>query len=297
MLFRPLRMLADKFNTLQMGLIASERVFNLLDDKLFIEDKGTKRLTETKGNIAFENVSFAYNEKDLVLKNVSFNIKSGETLAIVGATGAGKSSVINVLNRFYEIQKGKITIDGVDIKDVQLDSLRSNIGLVLQDVFLFSGSVMENITLSDMTIQKEKVIEAARLVGASEFIDRLPGKYDFDVRERGVSLSLGQRQLISFIRTLVFDPKILILDEATSSVDTETEQLIQNATATLIKDRTSIVIAHRLSTIRHADNIMVLDKGQIVEFGNHSQLMDQQGYYHQLIEMQQAQEKAKIEQF
>lgn len=287
MLFRPLRMLADRFNTLQMGLVAADRVFVLLESDEVIENKGTIVPQNIKGEIAFENVWFAYNEVDMVLKGISFNLPAGKTMAIVGATGAGKSSVINILNRFYEIQKGKILIDGMDIRDCELSALRSNIGLVLQDVFLFSGSIMDNITLRNPEISKEKAIEAAKIVGAHEFILRLPGQYDYNVMERGATLSLGQRQLISFIRTLVFDPKILILDEATSSIDTETEELVQNAIERLVKGRTSIVIAHRLSTIQNADVIMVLDKGEIMEKGTHSELLQiENGHYRKLYEMQ-----------
>ena len=286
MLFRPLRMLADKFNTLQMGLVAADRVFKILENDEIIENDGTIVAKELAGAIEFKNVWFAYNEIDMVLRDVSFKINPGETLAIVGATGAGKSSVINILNRFYEIQEGSIIVDGVDTKDYQLDSLRENIGLVLQDVFLFSGSVMENITLRNPEIDKDQAIEAAKIVGAHEFIMNLPGQYDYNVMERGATLSLGQRQLISFIRTLVYDPRILILDEATSSIDTETELLVQNAIEKLVKGRTSIVIAHRLSTIQNADKIMVLDKGEVMEIGTHAELLELEGYYHKLHEMQ-----------
>lgn len=286
MLFRPLRMIADKFNTLQMGLVAADRVFVLLENDETIENKGTMIPNNVKGNITFKNVWFAYNEIDMVLKGISFNLEAGKTMAIVGATGAGKSSVINILNRFYEIQKGEILIDGVDVKDCELLALRSNIGLVLQDVFLFSGSILENIRLYNPDISVAQVKEAAQIVGADEFIMKLPGQYNYNVMERGATLSMGQRQLISFIRTLVFDPKILILDEATSSIDTETEELIQYAIEKLIKGRTSIVIAHRLSTIQNADVIMVLDKGEIMEMGNHSTLLKSDGYYRRLYDMQ-----------
>lgn len=292
MLFRPMRMLADKFNTLQMGMVAAERVFDILDNKEMIVDEGTQSAKNVRGAIEFKNVWFAYNEKDHVIKDVSFTVAAGESLAIVGATGAGKSSVINILNRFYPIQQGTICIDGIDAKDYQLDSLRSQIGLVLQDVFLFSGSVMENITLRDKTIPKEKVVEAAKLVGAHDFIMKLPGNYDFNVMERGATLSMGQRQLISFIRTLVFDPRILVLDEATSSIDTETEQLIQKAIDKLMEGRTSIVIAHRLSTIQKAKQIMVLDKGELKEIGTHSELLSRDGWYKQLHDMQFSKESA-----
>lgn len=287
MLFRPLRMLADKFNTLQMGLVASERIFNLLDrEEERISNEGSKKVDHIKGKIEFEDVWFAYNEKDMVLKGVSFSIEAGQTLAIVGPTGAGKSSIINILNRFYDIQKGTIKIDGLNVENYDLHSLRKNIGLVLQDVFLFSGSVKDNISLRSPEISDEQVYEAAKIVGADEFIERLPNQYDYNVMERGATLSLGQRQLISFIRALVFDPRILILDEATSSIDTETEWLVQHAIEKLIKNRTSIVIAHRLSTIQNADKIMVLNKGEIVEMGTHEELLELGGHYRELHDTQ-----------
>ena len=285
MLFRPMRMLADKFNTLQMGLVASDRVFQILDRDEVIENKGTIK-AEFRGDISFDKVWFAYNEQDFVLRDVSFELKTGQTLAIVGATGAGKSSVINILNRFYDIQKGSIKVDGIDVREYDLAALRSNIGLVLQDVFLFSGSVYDNITLRNPDITKEQVYEAAKIVGADDFIEKLPNKYDYKVMERGATLSLGQRQLISFIRTLVFDPKILILDEATSSVDTETEEMVQFAVEKLVANRTSIVIAHRLSTIQHADKIMVLDKGKVMEIGSPDELLSIDGYYKKLHDTQ-----------
>ncbi len=287
MLFRPIQMLADKFNTLQMGLVAAERVFTLLDRKEVIENKGTLKPEKLQGEIEFDQVFFAYNAREYVLKDISFRIEPGQTLAIVGSTGSGKSTIINILNRFYEIQKGAIRIDGVDIKDYELHTYRQRIALVLQDVFLFSGSVLENITLRNDTITREKVIEASKMIGAHEFIEKLPGGYDYEVMERGATLSMGQRQLISFVRALVFDPDILILDEATSSVDPETESVIQHAIETLIDKRTSIIIAHRLTTIRHADNIMVLNKGQIQEFGSHDELLQEEdGHYKELYEMQ-----------
>lgn len=285
-LFRPLRMLADKFNTLQMGVVSSDRIFKILDTNEHIENNGTYAPEHVQGHIEFKNVWFAYKDDNWVLKNVSFSIKPGETLAIVGATGAGKSSVINILNRFYEIQKGEILVDHTPVKHYELSALRKQTGMVLQDVFLFSGSIFENITLRDANVTREQVIHAAKMLGAHDFIMRLPGGYDYNVMERGATLSLGQRQLISFIRALVFNPDILILDEATSSVDTETEQVIQHAIENLITDRTSIIIAHRLSTIRRADQILVLDKGEVKEIGTHEELLLHDGYYKKLYDMQ-----------
>jgi ATP-binding cassette, subfamily B, multidrug efflux pump len=285
--FRPLRMLADKFNTLQMGLVASDRVFRILDTNEKIEDNGQYAPAHIRGDICFDNVWFAYNEKDFVLKGISFDIQEGKTLAIVGATGSGKSSTINILNRFYEIQQGNIYIDNVPIKEYKLSKLRSAIGTVMQDVFLFSGSILDNITLKNPEISREKAIAAAKMVGAHDFIMEMPGGYDYNVMERGATLSAGQRQLISFIRALVYNPSILILDEATSSVDTESEQLIQDAIEKLVKGRTSIIIAHRLSTIQHADKILVLDKGELKESGTHDELMlNEDGYYYRLVQMQ-----------
>lgn len=287
MLFNPIRTLADRFNTLQMGLVAAERVFALLDDPENLEQNGTYKPSELKGEVDFEKVWFAYNEEEYVLKDVSFHINPGETLAIVGATGSGKSTIINILNRFYEIQKGAIKVDGVDIREYDLYSLRRRVALVLQDVFLFAGTVLENITLRDDSISREQVIEAAKMIGAHEFIEKLPGGYDYQVMERGATLSMGQRQLISFVRALVFNPDILILDEATSSIDPETEGVIQFAIETMIAKRTSIIIAHRLSTIRHADNILVLHKGEVQEYGPHEELLrNENGHYKQLYEMQ-----------
>jgi ATP-binding cassette subfamily B protein len=286
MLFRPLRFLADKFNTLQMGMVAAERVFKLLDNKDVTENKGTLKDGKMKGHLEFRNVWFAYHDNDYVLKDISFEVKAGQTLAIVGATGSGKSTIVNIINRFYDFNSGSVLIDGQDIRHYDLAYLRSNIGLVLQDVFLFSGSVYENITLRDPQIPIEKVTEAAKLVGAHEFIMRLPGGYNYNVMERGATLSMGQRQLISFIRALVFNPSILILDEATSSIDTESEELIQQAIEKLIAGRTSIVIAHRLSTIQHAHKILVLDNGQLKESGTHEELLARKGYYKKLYDMQ-----------
>ncbi|MFN8250614.1 MAG: ABC transporter ATP-binding protein [Ferruginibacter sp.] len=286
LLFRPLRVIADKFNVLQMGMIASERVFKVLDNEDSAVDKGILTSQHVKGAVTFENVSFAYTDEQYVLKNISFEIKPGETLAIVGHTGSGKTSIISLLNRLYHIQKGQITIDGANIEDYKLEELRTHIGVVLQDVFLFSGSVMDNVTLRNPGIKKEDVVSAAKLIGIHDFIMQLPGDYHYNVMERGATLSLGQRQLLSFVRALLYNPSILILDEATSSVDTETENLIQHAIDTLIAGRTSIVIAHRLSTIRKASKIMVLDKGEIREMGTHDELLAKGGFYYQLHKMQ-----------
>jgi ATP-binding cassette subfamily B protein len=286
LLFRPLRVIADKFNVLQMGMIASERVFKVLDNEDSAVNDGNYTPATIRGKVAFDKVWFAYVEEQYVLKNISFQINPGETLAIVGHTGSGKTSIISLMNRLYHIQKGNITIDDRDIEDYTLDTLRSRIGVVLQDVFLFSGSVLDNVTLRNPAIKKEAVIEAAKLIGIHDFIMQLPGNYDYNVMERGATLSLGQRQLLSFVRALLYDPSILILDEATSSVDTESENLIQHAIDTLITGRTSIVIAHRLSTIRKASKIMVLDKGEIKEMGTHEELLAKQGFYYQLHKMQ-----------
>ncbi len=288
LLFRPLRVIADKFNVLQMGMIASERVFKVLENEDFIpisENEITSH-KKLKGKVEFEKVWFAYNKEQYVLKDISFTIQPGETLAIVGHTGSGKTSIISLLNRLYHIQKGKIKIDDIDINQYNLDFLRSNIAVVLQDVFLFSGSIYDNVTLRNDTIKKEEVIEAAKLIGVHNFIMQLPGNYDYNVMERGATLSLGQRQLLSFIRALLYNPSVLILDEATSSIDTESEMLIQHAIDKLIFGRTSIVIAHRLSTIRKANKILVLDKGIIKESGTHEELLAKQGFYYQLHKMQ-----------
>ncbi len=287
MFYRPIRQLADRFNTLQMGMVGAERVFKVMDTEESIVDEGTISKMNFEGNITFSNVDFAYNEPTYVLRNLNFEVKAGETVAFVGATGAGKSSIINLLSRFYEFQNGEIIIDEKNIKDIQLQLLRSNIAVVLQDVFLYSDTIFNNITLGNENISKEQVIEASKLVGAHAFISSLPGGYDFDVKERGGLISVGQRQLISFIRAYVYSPKILILDEATSSVDTESEILIQTAIEKLTKGRTSIIIAHRLSTIRNADKIIVLDKGEIQEIGSHSELLKiKEGMYRKLYENQ-----------
>ena len=287
LLFRPVRMAADKFNTLQMGLVAAERVFKIIDNKEQIPNQGTIKPEKLKGDIDFKNVWFAYDEENFVIKDLSFQLHRGDTLAIVGSTGSGKSTIINILNRFYDIQRGDILLDGHPIKDYEINSLRNRIAIVLQDVFLFHGSILENITLRDESISREKVIEASKMIGAHDFFERLPDSYDFVVTERGNNLSVGQRQLISFVRALVFEPDILILDEATSSIDTETEALVQYAIEKLISKRTSIIIAHRLSTIRHAQKIMVMDQGQMVEMGSHEELLSlESGKYKELYEMQ-----------
>jgi len=285
-IFRPLRVIADKFNTIQMGMIAAERVFKVMDNDDYINHQGNFTPAYVKGEIEFKNVWFAYNDEHYVLKDISFNVKEGETIALVGHTGSGKTSIISVLNRLYHIQKGSIKLDNVNIEEYKLDELRSKIGVVLQDVFLFSGSVMDNITLRNPDITKEQVVEAAKMIGVHDFIMQLPGGYSYNVMERGTTLSLGQRQLISFIRALLYNPSVLILDEATSSIDTESEILIQHAIDTLIKGRTSIVIAHRLSTIRKADKIIVLDKGEIKEAGTHEELLALGGFYAKLHNIQ-----------
>ena len=286
MFFRPIRMIADRYNTLQMGIVSSSRIMNLLDSDEHIADNGTVTLNQVKGKVEFEHVWFAYNESDYVLKDINLKIEPGETIALVGATGAGKSSIINLLNRFYEINRGTIKVDDIDIAQVDLSSLRKSIGVVLQDVFLFSNTIRYNITLGAPEVTDEMIMHAADLVGARRFIERLPGGLEYNVMERGATLSVGQRQLLSFIRAMVYDPKILVLDEATSSVDHETEVMIQNAIEKMMKNRTSIVIAHRLSTIQKADKIIVLDKGEIKEKGRHEQLLSQDGYYAHLHRMQ-----------
>ncbi|RFS16762.1 ABC transporter ATP-binding protein [Emticicia sp. C21] len=283
--FRPIRMLADRMNTLQMGIVSTDRIIKLLDSDEYTANDG-KYTTHLKGEVEFKDVWFAYNDENYVLKDISFKVNQGETVAFVGATGAGKSSIINLLSRFYEINKGEIWIDGIDIKKYDLKHLREQIGVVLQDVFLFSDTIENNITLGDTSISRENIIEAAKLVGVHDFIMQLPNGYDYNVQERGATLSVGQRQLISFVRAMVQDPKIIVLDEATSSVDTETEELIQNAISQLMKGRTAIVIAHRLSTIQKAHKIIVLDKGQIMEEGNHEELLEKDGFYANLYRMQ-----------
>jgi ATP-binding cassette subfamily B protein len=284
--FRPIRMIADRFNTLQMGVVSSSRIFKLLASSEHIANEGSFSPEKVQGNVRLDQVWFAYKEEDYVLKNISFEAKQGQTIALVGATGAGKSSIINLISRFYEINRGAITIDGTNIQDFELSALRKHIGVVLQDVFLFSSSIYQNITLGNPSITKEQVMEAAELVGAAKFIEKLPGGLDYNVMERGATLSVGQRQLISFVRAMVYNPEILILDEATSSVDSETEELIQESIEKMMQGRTSIVIAHRLSTIQKADQILVLHKGEIVETGTHQSLLEKGGYYTQLHQMQ-----------
>ncbi|WP_447770232.1 ABC transporter ATP-binding protein [Sphingobacterium faecium] len=286
MIFRPIRELIDKFNTLQMGMVSAERIFEVLDTDEHTPNSGTLEPNHIRGEIEFKNVWFAYNDENWVLRDVSFKVAPGETLALVGATGAGKSSTINILSRFYEINKGQILLDGVDIREYELNFLRKTIATVLQDVFLFSDSILHNIDLHDEHITRESIIAAAKQVGAHDFIMRLPGGYDYQVQERGATLSSGQAQLISFIRALVHDPRILVLDEATSSVDTETEELIQHAIDNLMVGRTAIVIAHRLSTIQRANKIIVLEKGEIMEVGTHHELLNIDGYYKKLYDLQ-----------
>ena len=284
--FRPIRMIADRFNTLQMGVVSSSRIFKLLNNQDHIPNEGDYRPASIKGNIRFEQVWFAYNNEEWVLKDINLSVKHGETVALVGATGAGKSSVINLISRFYEINKGHIYIDNHDIHEYDLNTLRKHVGVVLQDVFLFSDSIYYNITLGNPDITREQVLRAAELVGAKKFIERLPGGLDYNVMERGATLSVGQRQLISFVRAMVYNPEIIILDEATSSVDTETEEMIQHAIDKMMKGRTSIVIAHRLSTIQKANKIFVLHQGEIKEEGSHENLLLKGGYYSQLHQMQ-----------
>jgi ATP-binding cassette subfamily B protein len=291
MLFRPIRQLADRFNSLQMGVVSCDRVFKVLDTHEIIENAGTISAENIKGNIAFKNVWFAYKDEQWILKNISFDVKIGETVALVGATGAGKSSVINLLNRFYEYNKGEITIDNNNLRAFELSSLRKNIGIVLQDVFLFSDTLANNISLNNPDITEDQIIKAAKIVGAHEFISNLPNGYNYNAMERGAMLSVGQRQLISFLRAYVYNPKILVLDEATSSIDTESEKLIQHAIDVITTGRTSIIIAHRLATIQKADKIIVMDKGEIVEMGNHQQLLKRNGHYKRLFDLQFKEEK------
>jgi len=288
--FRPIRQIADRFNTLQLGLVSTERLLKLLDDKALVATSGDADPGQLTGEVEFKHVWFAYNEPEWVLKDINFRVEPGQTIAFVGATGAGKTSIINLLSRFYDIQQGSICLDGRDLREYDLSRLRRQIGVVLQDVFLFAGSIRDNITLGNREITDEQIWEAADLVGARRFIERLPAALDYPVMERGATLSVGQRQLISFVRALVYQPRIIVLDEATSSVDSETEELIQEAIEKLMQGRTSLVIAHRLSTIQKADKIVVLDKGEIKEVGTHDELLRRAGgYYAQLYQMQYAQ--------
>jgi ATP-binding cassette subfamily B protein len=284
--YRPIRMLADRFNTLQMGIVSTERILTLLDSTDYIQNNGTVQANHIAGKIEFSDVTFAYQEPEWVVKNVSFTVEAGKTCAIVGATGAGKSSIIGLLGRLYDCQSGEINIDGVPLTSYEIGSLRQNIAVVLQDVFLFSSSIAYNIHLGDESITHQKMVEAAKAVGVHDFILSLPGGYEYEVKERGATLSVGQRQLISFVRALVHNPKIIVLDEATSSVDSETELLIQQAISTLMKGRTAVVIAHRLSTIRNSDQILVMDKGEIKERGTQDELLALDGLYAQLYHLQ-----------
>jgi subfamily B ATP-binding cassette protein MsbA len=293
MLFRPLRQIADKFNQLQMGIVSGERVFKVIDTQSSIAKNGTIKAANLKGNINFKDVRFSYLKDEEVLKGISLDVKSGQTVAIVGATGAGKSTIINLINRFYEIDSGSICVDTISIDDYTIESLRDQVAIVLQDVFLFSDSILNNITLKNKNITEEEVIQAAKQIGIHDFILTLPGGYQYNVKERGAMLSSGQRQLIAFLRAYVSKPSILILDEATSSVDANAEQMIQYATETITKGRTSIVIAHRLATIKKADKIIVMHKGLIVEEGTHQELLEKQdGYYKNLYDKQFSLEKA-----
>jgi ATP-binding cassette subfamily B protein len=287
MFFRPIRDLSEKYNIMQTAMASSERIFKLLDDNTLVKNPEKPiKISNIKGNIEFKNVWFAYNDEDYVLKDISFSINPGETVAIVGHTGAGKTSIINILTRFYDINKGSILLDGINIEKLDKRELRKYVSMVLQDVFLFSGNIESNINLNNHDIDKGTILDAAAVVGADKFIDALPRKYDEEVKERGATLSVGQKQLISFARALAYDPQILILDEATSSVDTETEHLIQKAIEKLLVRRTAIVIAHRLSTIQSADKIIVLHKGEIRETGNHQELLAKQGIYYKLYQLQ-----------
>ncbi len=294
MFFRPIRDLSEKYNIMQTAMASSERVFKLLDNDTIIENPTNPiTINNFKGNVDFKNVWFAYNNDDYVLKDISFSVNTGETVAIVGATGAGKSSIINLLNRFYDVNKGSIRVDGVDLREISKEDLRNQISIVLQDIFLFSGTIASNISLGDSSITEEQIVKAAKTVGADNFISKLPKKYSAEVKEKGATLSVGQKQLISFARALIFNPQILILDEATSSVDTETEMLIQKAIEKLLKGRTSIVIAHRLSTIQNSNKIIVLHKGEIKEVGTHQQLLNKRGIYYKLYQLQYKEQEVK----
>ncbi len=284
--FRPIRSIADRFNTLQMGVVSSKRIFDLLDRNEVIDSNEKLKDIQLNGDVEFKDVWFAYNDEEYVLKNISFKINNGESVGFVGSTGSGKTSIINLINRFYDFQKGTILVDGNDIKDYNLSSLRSNLGMVSQDVFLFSDSIYNNITLFNDSIKEDEVWNAIKKVGAEKFINKLPNGLQFDVKERGISLSVGQRQLISCIRIMLYDPKIILLDEATSSIDSESETMIQKAISEILKNRTSIVVAHRLSTIKEVDKIVVIDSGEIKEIGNHKDLIQSNGFYKKLYEMQ-----------
>ena len=283
--YRPIRMIADRINTIQMGMVSIERILEILDNEEDVEREGGENI-RIHGDVKFENMWFAYNEPDWILKDINFEIPKGKSLALVGATGAGKTSTINLISSFYEFQKGKIYVDGRDTAELSLQSVRKQVGVVLQDVFLFKTSILENLRLGDSSITEEEVIAASKEVGIHDFIMKLPEQYHYNVMERGSTLSMGQRQLLSFVRVLVHNPRIIILDEATSSVDSESEELIQNAIGKIMKNRTSILIAHRLSTIQKADHILVLDKGRIIEQGNHESLINQKGTYAHLVEVQ-----------
>ncbi|MGB9591663.1 MAG: ABC transporter ATP-binding protein, partial [Candidatus Kryptoniota bacterium] len=292
----PIRDLSEKYNILQTAMASSERIFKLLDDKTFVAEPANPiRIGDVRGKVEFKNVWFAYDGDDYVLRNVSFIVNPGETVAIVGATGAGKTSIVSLLMRFYDVSKGEIFLDGINIRELATSDLRRQMAVVMQDVFLFSGTIRNNITLGDETISDRQLKEAAKIVGADKFISHLPKRYDEEVRERGASLSVGQKQLISFARALAFDPKILILDEATSNIDTETENLIQKATEKLLSGRTSIVIAHRLSTIQHASKILVLHKGEIREQGTHQELLALGGIYYKLYQLQYKDQERKTQ--
>jgi ATP-binding cassette subfamily B protein len=285
-IFRPLRVIADKFNVIQMGMVASERVFKLLDNNDLPDEVPGAADTVFKGKIEFKHVSFSYLPNEPVLKDISFEIQQGETVAIVGSTGSGKTTIVSLLNKLYQIQEGSISIDGTNINEYPMGTLRKNIGVVLQDIYLFSDTIFNNITLWNPDISRERLVEATKMIGMHDFIMQLPGNYDYNVMERGATLSVGQRQLISFVRALLYNPSVLVLDEATSSVDSESEALIQKAIDTLIKGRTSIIIAHRLSTIQKANKIIVLEKGSIKEMGSHRQLLELNGVYARLHQMQ-----------
>ena len=287
MLYRPLRQIADKFNTLQMGMVAANRVFKILDNSEFIKDEGKLKPDIIDGNVSFKKIEFSYDSKNQVFKDFNLNIKAGEKVAIVGSTGSGKTTIVNLLLRFYELDKGEILIDGKNIKEMSIDLLRSNISLVSQNIFLFADSIYNNIVLYNKKISINKVVEAAKKIGIHNFITKLPNSYNYNVKERGIMLSEGQKQLISFLRAYVNEPSILILDEATSSIDSKTEKLIQYATSKIIENKTSIIIAHRLSTILNSDKIILLDKGKIKEIGTHDELLKiDNGYYKKLFELQ-----------